>query len=320
MPVLDMPVAQLKQYMGTNPIPADFDDYWKRGLDEVYSTPVNTQITPADLNSRSCDVYDLYFDSVKGARIYAKYIRRKDLTEKAPVVLLFHGYSGSSGDYFDKIAYASEGYIVLAMDCRGQGGRSRDSVSIEGTTHGGQIIRGVDDPDPDKLYFRNVYLDTVQLMRVAKTLPLCDPDKIYAAGGSQGGGLTVACAALCGNDIKKAAPTFPFLSDYKRVFEMDLLKDAYGELTYYIKLFAYTEEMQVKFWQRLGYIDIQHLAGRITAATLWGTGLLDSVCPPSTQFAAYNKISADKEMIIYTNHGHEWLPGFGDKTLSFFNG
>ena len=48
-------------------------------------------------------------------------------------------------------------------------------------------------------------------------------------GGSQGGALTIACAALEPR-VKKLAPVFPFLSDYRRVWEMDLAKDAYAEL------------------------------------------------------------------------------------------
>ena len=48
-------------------------------------------------------------------------------------------------------------------------------------------------------------------------------------GGSQGGGLTLACAALEPR-IKRLAPVFPFLSDYRRTWEMDLAVDAYEEL------------------------------------------------------------------------------------------
>ncbi len=40
-----------------------------------------------------------------------------------------------------------------------------------------------------------------------------------------GGALTIACAALEPR-IKRAAPVFPFLCDYQRVWEMDQAKDA----------------------------------------------------------------------------------------------
>ena len=42
---------------------------------------------------------------------------------------------------------------------------------------------------------------------------------------------------------------------------------------------------------------------------MMGVGLMDTICPPSTQFAAYNKITAKKSLVIYPDFGHEGLPG-----------
>ena len=50
------------------------------------------------------------------------------------------------------------------------------------------------------------------------------------------------------------------------------------------------------------------------------TALQDQVVPPSTQFAAYNKISSPKEMVVYPDFGHEWLPGIADRTMTFMLG
>jgi cephalosporin-C deacetylase len=70
----------------------------------------------------------------------------------------------------------------------------------------------------------------------------------------------------------------------------------------------------------LGYIDVQHLAPRITGEVLMLTGLMDTVCPPSTQFAAYNKITSKKNVIFYPDFGHEGLPGSSDIILDFMCG
>jgi len=32
---------------------------------------------------------------------------------------------------------------------------------------------------------------------------------------------------------------------------------------------------------------------------MMGVGLMDNICPPSTQFAVYNRIRAPKRMVIY---------------------
>ena len=45
---------------------------------------------------------------------------------------------------------------------------------------------------------------------------------------------------------------------------------------------------------------------------------MDTVCPPSTQFAVYNKIKSNKRMLIYPDYGHEiLLPGVNDEIYSF---
>lgn len=49
-----------------------------------------------------------------------------------------------------------------------------------------------------------------------------------------------------------------------------------------------------EFFERLGYIDIQNLAPRIRAKLWMYTGLMDNACPPSTQFAAFNKVVSEK--------------------------
>jgi cephalosporin-C deacetylase len=54
----------------------------------------------------------------------------------------------------------------------------------------------------------------------------------------------------------------------------------------------------------LRYVDCALLARRITAPTLVCAGLMDGICPPSTVFAAYNEITADKEIIVYPYSGH----------------
>jgi cephalosporin-C deacetylase len=182
----------------------------------------------------------------------------------------------------------------------------------------GQIIRGLDDP-PQKLLFRQIFLDTAQLANIVMQMPEVDSQRVGATGASQGGGLTLACAALEPR-IKRAAPVYPFLCDYQRVWEMDLAVDAYEELRIYFRRFDPRHEREQEIFTKLGYIDCQHLAPRIRAEVLMGVGLMDQMCPPSSQFAAYNKITAKKDMAIYPDYAHEWLPDLSDRIFEFMTG
>jgi cephalosporin-C deacetylase len=315
----DFPFEQLKTYQGINPRPADFDEFWDKSLAEMRSVAPEVELVPAGFQAPGAECSHLYFTGVGGARVHAKLLSPRQTSTPHPALLMFHGYSGDSGDWSDKLGYVAQGYTVAALDCRGQGGLSEDRGGVAGNTRSGHIIRGLDDAlggEPEKLLFRQIFLDTAQLAKIVMEMPDVDARRVGATGGSQGGALTVACAALEPR-IRRAAPVFPFLSDYQRVWEMDQAKDAYAELKEYFRRFDPRHAREDEIFETLGYVDIQFLAPRIRAEVLWGIGLMDTVCPPSSQFAAYNKITSPKTMAIYPDFGHEALPGHPDQIFQF---
>jgi len=318
MPVFEMPLEEMKSYEGRNPRAADFDEYWDKGLEEMRSLDAQVELIPHDLRADFAECFELYFTGVGGARVHAKYLRPRGASKPHPAVVMFHGYSGSSGDWAEKLNYVAQGFSVAALDCRGQGGKSEDTGGVSGNTLRGHIIRGLGDA-PEKLLFRQIFLDTAQLAGIVMEMPEVDEKRVAATGGSQGGGLTLACAALEPR-IARAAPMYPFLCDYQRVWEMDLAEAAYEELKMYFRLFDPRHEREQEVFTKLGYIDCQHLAPRIKGEVLMVTGLMDMICPPSTQFAAYNKIASKKDMILYPDFGHEGLPGANDAVWEFVGG
>jgi cephalosporin-C deacetylase len=320
--IFDLQFEQLPSYQGRNPRPQDFDAFWEKGLAEMRATDPQVELIPAEFKVDNAECFHLYFTGVGGARVHAKLLQPAISTHPHPAILLFHGCSGNSGDWSDKLGYVSEGYTLAALDCRGQAGLSEDKSDVSGNTLHGHIIRGLADAlngMPEKLLFRQIYLDTAQLARIVMNMPDVDANRVGATGTSQGGALTIACSALEPR-IKRAAPITPFLSDYKRVWEMDQAKDAYLELQEYFRNADPTHKLEDSVFKQLGYIAIQFLASRIRAEVLWGIGLMDTICPPSTQFAVYNKIVSPKAMTIYPDFEHEPLPGHNDKGFQFMMG
>lgn len=316
MGLFDLPIKDLYAYQGRNPRPADFDEFWNKALAEMNEVDTNPVLTPAEFRHPAVDCFHLNFLGTKGAHIYAKYLKPKEIKGKLPAILCFHGYAGCSESWTFLSAWASAGFCVAALDVRGQGGLSEDVGGVKGNTLQGQIIRGLAEDDPHKLLFRDIFLDTALLAKIVASFPEVDGSRLAARGGSQGGALTLACAALA--NIQAAAPVYPFLSDYKRVWEMDLAEDAYVELKHYFRKFDPTHAHEEEIFTKLGYIDIQNLAPRIRGKIHLHTALMDKICPPSSQFACYNKITAPKEVTFYPDFGHEGLPGQDDATLQWF--
>ncbi len=311
----DMPLDQLPNYQGTNPRPADFDAYWDVALAEMRAVKPEPEWKPAAFQSPTASCFDLFFTGVGGARIHAKVLQPRGQKGSHPAVLMFHGYANYSGEWAEKLPYVALGYTVAALDCRGQGGISEDAGGQPGMTWHGHIIRGIDGR-PEDLAYRSIFLDTAELAAIIMDLPHVDPTRVGATGSSQGGGLTLACAALVPG-IKQAAPISPFLCDYKRVWKIDQDTDAYGEIRDYLRMKDPRHQREDEFFTRLGYIDVQYLCPRIRAEVYMATGLRDKTCPPSTQFAAYNKITSPRRVELYPDFGHEVLRGHNDLIYQF---
>ena len=317
MPMIDMPLEQMRTYMGITPCPADFDEYWDEAIAEADSLDYNAEFVEKAFPAKGVKCYDLYFTGTKGARIHAMLVKPDKIENKIPAVLRFHGLSCNAGSWTSLLAQAYMGRCTAAMDCRGQGGSSQDVGGVDGTTYTTMFTRGLDGDKRD-LHMRDVFLDTYIFAKVIMGLPYVDENRVGVYGGSQGGALSFVCAALMPK-IKKCAPDYPYLCDYKRVWEMDLDKGAYEGLKYYFRHFDPRHEREDEIFEKLGYIDVQNLTKRIKAEVLMATGLMDVTCPASTQFAAYNKITSKKRVLIYPDFGHEGLEGHDDKVTEFLS-
>lgn len=316
MPSYEMPLEEMRTYTGSNPRPADFDAYWAAALTELDHVAPEPVLTPAEFKVPGALCYDLYFNGVRDARIHAKLMFPAGRQENCPAVLQFHGYTGSSGPWCEKLGYVLAGFVVAALDCRGQAGLSQDTGGVKGTTMQGQIVRGLAD-SPENLLMRHIFLDTVQLARIVMDLPQVNAEKVAVMGGSQGGGLSLACAGLEPR-IAKAAVDYPFLCDYKRVWQLNrTVQGAYSELRCFFRDFDPLHQREEEIFRTLGYIDAQNFAPRIRGKVMMAIPLMDEICPPSTQFAAYNKIIAPKELYLYPDWGHEYIPTHADLVYRF---
>ena len=193
----DMPLEQLVEYGGTNPRPADFDAYWDDALAEMKALDPQVEMVPSDeMQVPYATCSQLYFTGVGGARVHAKLIQPKEVKKAGPAVVMFHGYTGNSGDWIEKLAYAAAGITVAAIDVRGQGGLSEDLGSVRGTTHTGQIIRGLGDA-PEKLFFRSVFLDSAQLAGILMDMDTVHEERVGRVR-FQSGWRTGACLCCLG--------------------------------------------------------------------------------------------------------------------------
>jgi cephalosporin-C deacetylase len=297
MPSIDMPLEQMRQYKPTLYREADFDQFWETTLNEALAQPLNGELIPYVLPLKNLQCYAVRFDGYKGGRIAGWYVRPTS-RGKFPGVCMYHGYSGRGPRPMDMLQYAAQGMCVLSMDCRGQNGQSQDAMVTDEGHHSGWMTKGI--RDPKQYYFRYVYADAVRALELLARREEVDDKRLAITGGSQGGALALAVAALSERPIL-SLPDVPFLCDFRRAIQITP-NGPYPEITNFLKAFPHLYETTLR---SLSYCDNLNLAPRIRCRTVVSNSLWDDICPPSTIFAAYNHITAEKQIEIYPFHKHE---------------
>src|SRR6266852_424379 len=96
-------------------------------------------------------------------------------------------------------------------------------------------------------------------------------------------------------DEARAAASPPALTRYEA--------DIYAPVEVYDTEFSGVDLIPAAL-DTLRYVDCALLARRITARCLLSVGLMDTICPPSTVFAAYNEITVGKALSVHPFTGH----------------
>ena len=304
MAYFDMPLDRLRAYQPKRDEPADFDDFWQRTLSEARAHKLNPTFAPTDFGFRNIEVFDVTFNGFGGQPIKGWLLLPKQRSKKLPCVVEYLGYGGGRGFPTSWLLWSAAGYAHLVMDTRGQGSTwskgDTGDPEPEGSNphHPGFMTRGV--LHPDTYYYRRVFTDGVRAIEAAQSFDGIDPDRIAATGGSQGGGITIAVAAL-NPAVKVAMPDVPFLCHYHRAVSIQD-SNPYGEISRY--LLVHRDKVEQVF-STLSYFDGVNMAARAKAKTLFSVGLMDEICPPSTVYAAYNHWQGEKDIRIYHFNHHE---------------
>lgn len=306
MALFDLAPELLATYRAPQPAPTDFDAFWAATLEEARTHDLNATFTPVDTPYVTVDVYDVSFAGWGGQPIRGWLTLPRARDGRLPCVVEFVGYGGGRGLATDHLGYASLGYAHLLMDTRGQGsgwrqGDTPDDAAGSGPQFPGFMTRGIQ--SRDTYYYRRVFTDAVRAVETARSHPEVDGTRIAVAGGSQGGGISLAVAGL--TDVQLCLPDVPFLCHYDRACRI-VDSFPYGEIGQFLKTHRGRAE---DVFGVLAYFDGVHFAARAQATALFSVGLMDDTCPPSTVYAAYNAYAGAKDIRVYEFNRHE---GGGD--------
>jgi cephalosporin-C deacetylase len=311
MATFDLPLDQLERYAPMVREPTDFDAFWRSTLEQAAARPVIVDVRPEPTDLRLVESWDVTFAGFDGDPVRAWLTRPAGVDTPLPAVVEYVGYGRGRGMPHERLTWSVAGYAHLLMDNRGQGdqyGTGGDTPDPHSNALGGPwpITRGI--RSPRDYYYRRLITDAVRGIEAVRSLPGIDPTRVVATGNSQGGGLALAVAGLV-PDLAALIITAPLLCHIQRAIE---ITDAapYGEIVNYL---AVHRDLAETVRNTLSYVDGVTFARRAIAPAHVGVGLRDTVCPPSTTFAAYNQYGAangrptppDRTIAVYPFNQHE---------------
>jgi cephalosporin-C deacetylase len=300
---VDLPLDQLRAYLPERREPGDFDAFWDRTLADARTHDLNATFTPYTTDLSLMDVSDVTFAGFAGHPIKGWFIRPTAAEGPLPCVVQYIGYNGGRGLPHDWLTWPAAGYATFVMDTRGQGagwrtGDTPDPIPGTGPETPGKLTQGVF--DPEAYYYRRLFTDVVRAVEAARTHPSVDPEKIIVSGGSQGGAMALAAAALV-RDVSYAFIDVPFMSHIRRAAEITD-EDPYAELGRFLAVHRTRID---EVFATLDYFDGMNFAVRAEVPALFSVGLRDGITPASTVFAAYNHYAGRKDISVWPFNAHE---------------
>ena len=284
--------------------PADFDDFWntgKAGLAKVDMEPRLTLIPEActdKINVYHVSLRTFGPETKKPPRVYG-ILCEPMAPGRYPAILRVPGAGVSS--YSGQKALAERGVITLEIGIHGVPVNMPFEVyrALDSGILSGYQFSNLD--DRERYYYRRVHLGCVRANDFLTSLPKWDGKNLLVYGGSQGGQLAIATAALD-----------------PRVTALAAFYPAYCDVTGYLhgraggwphmfrdRTAGYTTPEKIA---TTAYYDTVNFAKRVKVPGFYLWGYNDRTCPPTSMFAAYNVIAAPKQLVLALEMGHIGLP------------
>jgi cephalosporin-C deacetylase-like acetyl esterase len=287
--------------------PPDFDAFWSAAKEALAKLPIDARLTPKpELSTGTVDVYHVSLQNVgsdsKGASRFYGILAVPKAEGRFPALMNPPG--AGARPYRGLVDLAGRGYITLQMGIHGVPVDLPQEVYdglLAGPFSSGRGYTAFNLDDRERYYYRRVYLGCLRANDFLTSHPKWDGQNLIVTGGSQGGALTITTAGLDPR-VSALAPYYPALSDMA-----GYLKGRAGGWPHVFKDEKEGHRTPAKV-RTAAYYDVVNFARRVKAPGLYAWGWNDEVCPPTSMHAAYNVVTAPKELLLAAETGHNTVP------------
>lgn len=284
--------------------PNDFDGFWEAGKQALAKIPLDARLTYLpDYSTSKSACYHANLQSIgMGAapsRLYGIFCEPR-AEGKYPALLSVPG--AGVRPYRGMTEMADKGFITLQIGIHGIPVTMEQVVydNLGAGAFMGYWTYNMD--NRDRYYYKRVYLGCVRANDFLVQHPKFNGKDLMVTGGSQGGALSIITTALDPR-VKALAAYYPALSD-----TTGYLKNRAGGWPHMFRQDGAGSHRTADKIETLGYYDVVNFARRVKVPGLYSWGFNDETCPPTSMYASYNVISAQKQLLLALETGHNTVP------------
>lgn len=268
--------------------------FWQRTLQQLSSVPMEVTVEkvkePIPYQKFLITVRSL--NNITIAGFLSLPVQGEAPAKPWPLIVTAPGYSGSAHSIM--LSECQRGYAILQVFPRGQG----DSEKYFKLT-GDKLSTNLDKPEGS--YYQGAYADVVRMIDYMVTRKDIDSSRIAMMGTSQGGGISLAVAAI-DKRIKAVVAHVPFLCNFRLAATIpnSLVKN----------LLDRSHTNHEAALRTLDYFDPFVMAPRLQIPVLMSAGGKDTTCPAATIQSVYDRIPGKKGIEFYPDLPHTSCQSF----------
>ncbi len=269
------------------PPPEDFDAFWKAQKAALAGIPMKAELT--EVPGRDLPVFDVQI-TCDGAPVSGYFAKPKDAKPKScPIVLWVHGAGVRSSSLGNAVSGAAKG--MLSMDINAHGIPNGKPAKFYKDLSDGKLrsYRHEGRENRDTVYFKGMFLRLVRAIDFLTAQPEWDGRTVAVVGHSQGGYQALVAGGL-DSRVTFIGSGVPAGCDHSGAVA--------DRIAGWPKLVPLKDgKPDARILEAARYVDAMNFASRCKAEAIMSVGFIDTVCPPTSCYAAYNQLKGPKRML-----------------------
>lgn len=286
------------------PVPDDFDQFWDTQKAALAKVPLKSTLTPVSQTAvKNVDAFDVQIDCL-GPPVSGYFGRPQNAQPGSlPAILFVHG-AGVRSANLGSISWATQQGGMLSFDINAHGIPNGKPAEFYETLKEGELkdYRSMGRADREECYFKGMFLRLIRAIDFLTAQPEWDGKTLIVYGSSQGGFQALAATGLDAR-VTHICAGVPAGCDHTG--------NTVNRISGWPKLVPLDSNGQpnAAVLQSSRYFDCVNFATHAKCKTAAVTvGFIDTVCPPTSVYAAYNALTMPKTIFNDILAGHTNTP------------